>query len=250
MTGCLFCGQEEIAELLELWSDHTFMIDACCEGMHEAISRQLSQEASGSQQRSGAPWGRALIAGAVGAPVRRIIEQDGQLLADFDLKIREVAYGAAKAFVIAHHKHCGPPAGWKFGAAIWNGPTMLGVVMVGRPVSRHLDRERQTLEVNRLCLDRELPDSLRWNACSKLYAWAAKEARTRGYAHIVTYIREDEPGTSLIAAGWDAEASTAGGSWARKSRPRASLNTVRKVRWGKRLRKPTTTQRVAHAEKG
>lgn len=248
MAECLFCGQEEVGEVLELWTDNSFMIDTCCAGMYETLSRELSLDASASATRSGSPWVRSLVADACGIPVRRLVEHGGQLLADFDLKIQPVTYGVAKAFVVRHHKHCGPPAGWKFGASIANGPTTrLGVVMVGRPVSRHLDQTGTTLEVNRLCLDRDLPDALRWNACSKLYAWAAKEAKARGYRHIVTYIREDEPGTSLIAAGWEIEASTAGGSWARDSRPRISRNTVRKVRWGKRLGRTAPEMRMAHA---
>jgi hypothetical protein len=41
-----------------------------------------------------------------------------------------------------------------------------------------------------------------------------------GYARIGTYIRLDEPGTSLVAAGWRRMGLAGGGSWDRLSRAR------------------------------
>lgn len=43
------------------------------------------------------------------------------------------------------------------------------------------------------------------NACSFLYAAAARAGRALGYDRIQTYILADEPGTSLKAAGWKFE---------------------------------------------
>lgn len=233
---CLFCGEPVVLELFEVWTDHSFMIETCCEGMHEAVNWEMAEDANESRHRSGAGWIRSLIEKSIGRPMRRIADNDGQLLLDFTLDIQPVVFSEAAEFVEKHHAHCPRPVGWKFGASIWNGHTQIGVVMVGRPVSRLIDQVGDTLEVNRLCLDRTLPDPLRWNACSQLYAWAARETASRGYSRIITYIREDEPGTSLKAAGWDIEAQSAGGSRARKNRPRKEHNKVPKVRWGKRLR--------------
>lgn len=234
---CLFCGEPEVAEILEVWSDHTFMIDTCCPGMHDAMVREMSRDADHSVGRSGAPHLRSVIAEAVGERPRRLIQHQGGLLIDYALHLRPVSLKAAKRFVEMHHAHCPPPAGWKFGIAIANGPgTVVGVAMIGRPVARMLDQLGTTLEVNRLCLDRTLPEGLRWNACSQLYAAAAKKARALGYQHLVTYIRDDEPGTSLIAAGWTRERVSVGGSRGRKNRRRAGHNEGPKIRWGKILR--------------
>jgi hypothetical protein len=102
--------------------------------------------------------------------------------------------------------------------------------MVGRPVARLLDHTR-VVEVNRVCIA-ELEPELVWNACSMLYAAAAKEARRRGFETIVTYTLEDERGSALRACGWTAAALTRGGSWNRTSRPREDkAPTGRKVRW-------------------
>jgi hypothetical protein len=40
------------------------------------------------------------------------------------------------------------------------------------------------------------------NACSILYAACARAARVLGFSRIVTYVLEDEAGTSVRAAGW------------------------------------------------
>ena len=72
---------------------------------------------------------------------------------------------------------------------------LAGVAIVGRPVSRYLD-DGKTLEVNRLCTDGTK------NACSFLYAAAARAARAMGYQRIITYTLDTEGGASLRAAGW------------------------------------------------
>lgn len=234
---CPFCGNEALIEVFDIWTDHSFLMETCCEGLNEAVNEELAEDAQASRGRSGSPWIRAKIEQAIGRPLRRVADDDGHLILDYALDVRPVKLSEAKDFVRKHHAHVKPPAGWKFGASIWNGgSTQIGVIMVGRPVSRMLDQKGDTLEVNRLCLNRDLPDPLRWNACSQLYAWAAREAEKRGYGRIITYLRDDEDGVSVKAAGWVAEHKSAGGSWDRKDRGRASENTVPKIRWAKSLK--------------
>lgn len=136
----------------------------------------------------------------------------------------------ANGFVASRHRHHPPVRGDKFrcGAADENG-LLRGIVQVGRPVSRMLD-DGQTCEVVRLCTDGCK------NACSFLYARAARAARELGYARIVTYILDGESGASLKAAGWTKEGCTQGGSWDRPSRRRdGSSPTDKKQRWAKKL---------------
>ena len=91
---------------------------------------------------------------------------------------------------------------------------IIGVVQVGRPVSRVLD-DGHTLEVLRLCTTGEK------DVCSFLYSRAARIAKEMGYTKIITYILESETGTSLKASGWKLEADGVGGSdWNTPSRPR------------------------------
>jgi DNA modification methylase/ParB-like chromosome segregation protein Spo0J len=64
-------------------------------------------------------------------------------------------------------------------------------------VNRHLDTG-DTVEVNRLCT----PENATKNVASMLYAAARRSAKELGYRRILTYVRAEEDGTSLKAAGW------------------------------------------------
>lgn len=104
---------------------------------------------------------------------------------------------------------------------------IVGVAIVGRPVSRHLD-DGWTLEVNRLCTDGT------HNACSMLYAAAWRAARAMGYKRLVTYILDSESGTSLKASGWKCVGQAGGLRWTGKRRPEVDLYPAQmKIRWEK-----------------
>lgn len=124
-----------------------------------------------------------------------------------------VSLAEANEFVSQHHRHHKPVVGHKFSIGAALDDEIVGVCIVGRPVSRHRD-DGLTLEVTRLCTTGAR------NACSFLYGAAARAAFALGYKRIGTYIRKDEPGTSLTAAGWRLVAETPGRSWSVPSRPR------------------------------
>ena len=154
------------------------------------------------------------------------------------LQVKPIKQSDAKDFIQQHHRHNKPPVGWRFGAGIWNWETLIGVVMVGRPVARKLDHH-STVEVNRLCIDTNIDPELSAHACSQLYGWSAREAKKRGFEKIITYTLQTESGVSLKAAGWLNEGSAGGGSWNVKSRPRIdSAPIAKKIRWSRQLRKP------------
>jgi hypothetical protein len=134
-----------------------------------------------------------------------------------------VSLREANAFVREHHRHHRPVPGAKFSLAVTlddRSPDndtprrrVVGVVIVGRPVSRHLD-DGGTLEVTRLCTDGTA------NACSKLYAAASRAARALAYRRLITYTLPAEGGASLRASGWRLVGLRGGGSWNRPGRPR------------------------------
>jgi hypothetical protein len=119
----------------------------------------------------------------------------------------------ANAFVAEHHRHHKPVVGHKFSLGAALGDKIVGIAIVGRPVSRIRD-DGETLEVSRLCTD-GTP-----NACSFLYGATARAAFALGYRRIGTYILASEPGTSLTAAGWRMIGEISGRSWSCPSRPR------------------------------
>lgn len=103
---------------------------------------------------------------------------------------------------------------------------LVGVAMVGRPVSRELAKDRFLTEVTRLATDGSE------NACSMLYGACRRAAKALGYRKAQTYLLETESGVSLKASGWRPVAKTDGGSWDRPARSRVdSAPTCPKVRW-------------------
>lgn len=127
----------------------------------------------------------------------------------------------ANAFVSEHHRHHKPVVGHLFSIGAELADEIVGVVIVGRPVSRMRDDGR-TVEVTRLCTDGTK------NACSFLYGAAAKAAFALGYRKIGTYILASEPGTSLMGTGWKLIGERGGGTWLRSSRPRVDKHPLQK----------------------
>ena len=150
------------------------------------------------------------------------------------LEVTPISFEDACDFVVKHHRHHKPPQGHKFSIAAVKMPLVdvdacdssgipygmhendseiVGVVIVGRPVSRRL-QDGWTLEVTRLATDGTK------NACSFLYAAAWRAARAMGYRRLITYILDSESGTTLKACAWKCIGKCGGGSWSVPSRPR------------------------------
>lgn len=132
----------------------------------------------------------------------------------------------ANAFVAAHHRHHPPVRGHLFSIGAASGDKLVGVAIVGRPVSRRRD-DGTTAEVTRLCTDGTR------NACSFLYARAARAAFALGFERIGTYTMPEEGGASLRGAGWKLIGERRSGEWSSPSRPRQPMRspTSRKLLW-------------------
>lgn len=132
------------------------------------------------------------------------------------LELVPITLKEANAFVERYHRHHKPVVGHKFSIAASDGEKIVGVAIVGRPVSRYLDNGL-TLEVNRLCTDGTR------NACSFLYSAAWRAARNLGYKKLITYILVSETGSSLKAAGWKCVGECGGKRWNGRSAPKVDL---------------------------
>lgn len=131
----------------------------------------------------------------------------------------------ANAYVTQLHRHHDPARGCRFTLAVAKGDDVVGVAIVGRPVSRHLD-DGWTLEVNRVCTDGTK------NACSMLYGASWRAAKAMGYRKLITYTLPEEGGASLRAAGWKLIGEAGGGEWNCKTRPRVDTHpTQLKLKW-------------------
>jgi len=138
----------------------------------------------------------------------------------------------ANALVAMWHRHHQPSQGHRFSlGAIDDHGALHAAVIVGRPVARLAGSPRDVLEVVRLVSD-GTP-----NACSVLYAAAARAGLAMGYRRIQTYILDAEPGTSLKASGWRSEGDAGGGQWKHTDgRPRRTDQpTGMKERWARDL---------------
>ena len=69
------------------------------------------------------------------------------------LRIVPVNLKTAREFVAIHHRHNDPPVGHKFSIGVADGTQLVGVVIVGRPLSRVIQSEGATLEVIRTATD-------------------------------------------------------------------------------------------------
>lgn len=141
------------------------------------------------------------------------------------LRLVPITLREACSFIEQHHRHHRPPQGGVVALACADGERVVGVAILGRPVSREL-QDGLTAEVTRLATDGTR------NACSLLYGAAWRVARALGYRRLVTYTLAEEGGASLRGAGWRCLGSAGGGSWSRAARPRVDLHpTQEKLRW-------------------
>ena len=107
---------------------------------------------------------------------------------------------------------------------------VVGVAIVGRPTSRYLDSQDDTMatfQVLRVAVvEGDRSKTGHKGANSMLYAACARAARAMGAIDMFTYIHHDEEGIALVAAGWIEDESfksdrgSHGGEWSRPSRPR------------------------------
>ncbi len=147
------------------------------------------------------------------------------------LYLSPITLREARAFVDQNHRHHSAPQGGIFAIAAVDCSGLdeiepVGVVIVGRPVSRMLAADPFTAEVTRLCTIGTR------NACSMLYAAAWRAWRAMGGQKLVTYTLAEEGGASLRAAGWRTIGKTGGGTWSRPSRARVDTHPLQeKLRW-------------------
>lgn len=148
------------------------------------------------------------------------------------LRVVPVELSEANALVAMWHRHHQPSQGHRFSLGVCDeSGSWHGACIVGRPVARLAGSPRAVLEVVRLVTDGT------YNACSILYAAAARAGAAMGYERIQTYILDSETGASLRASGWTCEGAAGGGQWKHTDgKPRRTDQpTEVKSRWAKAL---------------
>ena len=151
------------------------------------------------------------------------------------MKIKPFTLRAANEYVKKHHRHSKIVQGCKFCiAAIDNDNNILGIAIVGRPVSRRLD-DGFTGEIVRTCTEGfKNVNSFLYGACARIW-------KEMGGTKILTYTLETETGISLKAAGYIHTGTTQsfakGKGWTtRKGREwQPKVHHVQKFRWERSL---------------
>lgn len=132
----------------------------------------------------------------------------------------------ARAFIAQHHRTHKAPVGGLFAIGLAQGDQIVGVIIIGPPVARHLD-DGFTAEITRCCT----VENTR-NANSMLYAAARRASLALGYRKVITYTLKSESGESLRGAGYRVVAEVRGRSWNCASRPRVDQHPLQnKLRW-------------------
>lgn len=143
------------------------------------------------------------------------------------MKPRPTTLAEAAKFIGEFHRHHKEPVGHRFSIGVEHMGKLVGVAVAGRPVARKTP-QYTVLEVTRLCTDGTK------NACSFLYARAARIAHEMGFDRVQTFILPSESGVSLKAAGWIFDGVSNAASWQTRKR-RSDQPTEPKHRWVKKF---------------
>lgn len=141
------------------------------------------------------------------------------------MELRAISLKAAMRIVDEWHRHLERPQGGKAAIAAWNDGQLVGVAIVGRPISRVEDKG-EIGEVIRVATN-GTP-----NACSFLYARAKRLIQALGFRRARTKTLPTESGASLRAVSAKELGVTTAQSWDRENRRRAEkAPIVEKLRW-------------------
>jgi|TARA_R100001440_G_scaffold38333_1_gene57998 hypothetical protein len=152
-----------------------------------------------------------------------------------NLKVVPLSLKEANEFVTKYHRHNKKCQGHKFSLGAIFKNELVGVVIVGRPVSRRLD-DKLTLEINRNCVLDNAPKG----TCSFLYSKAIKVWQTMGGKKIITYTLDYESGSSLKAVNFKKEKIVQifkknTGWTTRANRVWQEVQKTPRIRWGMEL---------------
>jgi hypothetical protein len=113
------------------------------------------------------------------------------------LQVVPMTISDANEFVDNFHRHNKPVRGAKFAIGASYNDQLVGVAIIGRPISRHMD-DGFTAEAVRVCTNDTSPN----NTNSFLYGRCWRIWQQMGGRRMITYTLQSESGSSLKAAGY------------------------------------------------
>jgi len=140
------------------------------------------------------------------------------------LRLSAITVSEAKKWIGRWHRHLPKIQGGLYAVGV-SDAELVGVALAANPPRVWQGTGRVVIA---RCAVREGTP----NACSKLYAHLARASFHLGYTEVWTYTLPEEPGTSLVAAGFHQIGWTKGGEWDCDARPReAQPRPESKRRW-------------------
>ena len=147
------------------------------------------------------------------------------------LQVVPMTISDANEFVDNFHRHNKPVRGAKFAIGASYNDQLVGVAIIGRPISRHMD-DGFTAEAVRVCTNDTSPN----NTNSFLYGRCWRIWQQMGGLKMITYTLQKESGASLRGVGWKIMGETGGwkenkGWTTRPNRDWLPIHGQLKFRW-------------------
>jgi len=121
------------------------------------------------------------------------------------LTIQPITLKKANQIIKEFHRHNDVVVGCRYCLAALHEDEIVGVAVVGRPLSRRLDDEL-TAEITRVCVKDNAPK----NTNSFLYGRCWRVWQQMGGKRMITYTLQEESGSSLKAVNWKIIGETGG----------------------------------------
>lgn len=169
---------------------------------------------------------------AAAPDVKGLTESDSQ--ASYELA--PVTGRAAIKWVADVHRHLPKLQGAMFAVGVAHGGQIVGMATAGNPARVWQGTGRMV--TTRCAAKSDLPGIGQHCApvCTMLYGALCRAAKALGYREAWTYTLPCEPGTSLVAAGFQYMGETSGGEWSREDRARdKAVCALPKKRWMRQL---------------
>jgi len=187
-----------------------------------AFTKEIAKERAKEQIDSFLEWYQRDF------PLERLLIEEPQPL---KLEPVPITFREACDFINKYHRHHQAPQGHRFSVGLSDGKDLVGVAIAGNPVARHND-DGYTLEITRCCVK----SGIYKNGVSKLVSSVYQAGKALGFKKIISYILDEESGTSLKACGFHLDRLSEGGSWNSQTRRRIDKAPIGpKKKWIKQI---------------
>lgn len=159
---------------------------------------------------------------------------------------------AAIDWIARTHRHLPEVQGALYAVGVNLDGELVGVATCGHPARVWMDTGRVVITrcaviagLPGVGVNRKTGEPNPSPACTMLYGALCRASHALGYREVWTYTLPEEPGASLLAAGFADKGLTRAEEWDRPSRPRApAVRPCRKRRWMRHFGNPIVAKKA------